>query len=498
MSLSNYRPQLLLMPMLLSAVFLPVVVAFSEEQIRTWTSYEDTVLQAAFVSADDTTVTLDRRDGSKQVTIDQSRLIFEDQSYIAGAKIMHDASSRTDAWPARTSPSSKEVTRIDAKRFRSEHFEFLCELETSEEFVAEAVGYFEGTLAAVRALPIELRAQPPESWERFVTTFAATETLGKMLQGMPRVHPAESLMAAYFAEHRQIVVSHDVIDGRSREGLMTLKLKEDYGVLVHEIMHQVIDGSLEILPFWLSDGLAEYLALIPQSGGGFRFSEAEAGLRKVLETRYSADVQEIIHPADLLAPPEKFKWPNDLDAHRSALLVVYYLLVLEDKQPVTGDNGLAKSVRALRAVDDRAWALVDEYNKAVKANQPALAAYRKAVEQFKGQAEAYNKRIDAATSGSPALIEGGEPGGRVVVGGGAPLAPPVPPKAPVLPDILNHRRDKPLNVAAMGIQFVSEAILRGRSPERFATDLKAAYQEIGIPVTIRASASQRAPVKEGR
>jgi len=232
---------------------------------------------------------------------------------------------------------------LDAKRFRSEHFEFFCELETSGEFVAEAVGYLEGTLAAVRALPIELRARPPQGWERFVTTFAATETLEKMLQGVPRMHPAESPMAAYFPEHRQIVVPYDVIDGRSREGLMTLKLKEDYGVLIHEIMHQVIDGSLEILPFWLTDGLAEYLALIPQSGGEFRFSEAEAGLRNALGTRYSADVQEIIHPVDLLAPPGEFRWPNDLAAHRSALLIVYYLSVLEDKQPVTGDNALAKA-----------------------------------------------------------------------------------------------------------------------------------------------------------
>jgi hypothetical protein len=465
--------------------------AEDKNEIRTWTSYEGTVLTASFVSSDGTDVTLDRRNGSDPVTIPIERFTFEDQVFVAGMEALQRGASPAVAWPDKVAIPAIQVVKKHARDFVTENFSFLCELDTGEEFVQEAATYFEGTLAAIRALPFDLRAEPPAGWQQFVVTFGQRTSIEDLIAAGPRPHPAQPLLAGYIGEHRQIVVPYDSIEGRTREGLPGLKLREDFGLLIHEITHQVIDNTLTILPYWISDGLAEYMSVVPMKDGAFHFSrtEVEARLKKVLKDRYSQSSLEIMHPRDLMHPLSGKVWTNDVDGQIAALLTVYYLIHLQN--PDSPGESITTAVHILRTIDDRAWDLIEEYNTALEDATPAIEKYRGDLERYQKKVLAYNKRVNAVRQGKPVLVEGsGAEGGRVVVGGGL-TAPPVAPTLPKLPDILEHRRAKALEVGDFSLPLTVRALLKGRSYEQFADDMKAAYAEIGLTVAIRPAEAKR-------
>jgi hypothetical protein len=337
----------------------------------------------------------------------------------------------------------------------------------------------------VRALPFDLRADPPVGWERFVVTLAHRESFERLIAKGARPHPKEDLMAAYIGEYRQIVVPYDSIEGRTRDGLPGLKLNEDFGVLIHEITHQVTDNALAILPYWFSEGLAEYMSVVPMKDGAFHFSraEVEARLKKVLKGRYQQDSLEIMHPRDLMHPLEGKPWANDVDGHFSALLTFYYLIHLQN--PDSEGKSITVALRTLRAIDDEAWELITAYNEALEKSAPAIDKYRADMDRYRKQAQAFNERLDAVKQGKPVLVDGGKgEGGRVVVGGGL-TAPPMVPSMPEGPDILKHRRAKALSVGGFSLPLTMKALLDGRSYEQFADDMKAAYAEIGLSISIR-------------
>lgn len=463
----------------------PLQAEDEKNEIRTWTSYEGTALTASYVSSDDKNVTLDRRNGSEPVTISIERLKFEDQVYVVALKALQTKPVTSVKWPDKIAVPAIEVTRKDERNFDTENFSFLCELATSEEFVKEAATYFEGTLAAVRALPFDLRANPPKGWQQFVVTLGERATFDNIVSTGPRPHPAQRLLAGYFGEHRQSFVPYDSIEGRTRDGLPGLKLNEDFGVLIHEITHQVGHNALTVLPYWFSEGLAEYMSVVPMKDGAFHFSRAEtaARLKKVLKSRYQLSSPELMHPRDLMDPKQGKAWGNDAGGHVAALLTVYYLVHLQD--PDAEGKSIADAVRLLRAVDDEAWRLLSEYNDAIEAATPIIEKFEKDRERFRKQVAAYNKRLDAVREGKPVLVEGGGgEGGRVVVGGGLG-APPVAPKMPTVPEILKHQRDRPLEVAGFSLPMAVNILRNGRSYQQFADDMKAAYAEIGIAVSIR-------------
>lgn len=473
-----------------SAMLSPLNAADSslKPEIRTWTSYEGKVLTAAYVSSDGKKVTLDRRNGSDPVTIDIERLKFEDQVFVAGMEAGRKLSGSAADWPETVAIPDVQVTQKTTRNFETANFSFLCELDTSEEFVKEAAVYFEGTLAAVRALPFDLRADPPPGWERFVATLAQRESFESLIADLPRTHPSENLMAVYIGKHQQIVVPYDSIEGRTRDGLPGLRLNQDSGVLIHEITHQVTSNAVAILPYWLSDGLAEYLSVVPIRDGAFHFSrqDVEARLKQVLEERYQQTSLEIMHPRDLMDPLEGKTWANDTGDNLAGLLTCYYLIYLQN--PDFEGKTMTAAVRTLRAIDDRAWELISAYNEALDKTAPAIEKYRADMERFRKAAQAYNKRLDAVREGKPVLVEGSGGGdGRVVVGGGI-TSPPVAPSKPEVPDILKHRRNDALSIGDFSLPMTTEVLLDGSSYDQLAEDMKAAYAEIGLSISVRPAA----------
>ena len=465
-------------------------------EIRTWTSYEGTVLTASYVSSDDKTVTLDRRNGSEPLSIPIERLKFEDQVFVAGMKALETQaqpqtnSATLGSWPDKVAIPAFEVDKKNVRNFLTKNFSFLCELDTSEDYVKEAAAYFEGTLAAVRALPFDLRADPPAGWEQFVVTVGQRASFEGLIAEGARPHPAQRLMAAYLGDHQQLVVPYDSIEGRTREGLPALRLNEDSGVLIHEITHQVTNSSLSLLPYWLSDGLAEYMSLVPMRDGAFHLSrtEVEARLKAVLKDRYGQSSPEIMHPRNLMDPLSEKTWANDVDGHVAVLLSVFYLIHLQ--HPNAEGKSITTAISTLRAIDDRAWKLISDYNTALDEATPVIEKYRTEFARFKKEAQAYNKRVDAVLAGKPVLVEGGKgAGGRVVVGGGL-TAPPVKPSLPKLADILKHQREKPLEVGDFSQSLAVKALLGGSSYQQFADDMKAAYAEIGLSVSFRPVSEQ--------
>jgi len=464
--------------------------------LRIWTNNVGAETRASLITFDDKTVTVDRKDGSNLMTMAISKLSFEDQAFLAGVKAFRDPGAQGKAWPGQTfAPVVNVVAMAEDRRYQSAHFDLLSEHEASPEFLGAAVSVLEGTLAAINALPFEIRAVPPTGLERFATVFNAPDNLKARIANRYRIHPEEPHHGAYLGRQGVLLASYAAFGGvvSGNQVVLDPDLETDESTLIHELSHQLMDGMLRTFPHWFNEGLSEYLALIPHSGGNFRFDEAEAGLKAALQNRYHAEAPEMIHPRDIITMDNPSPWDTSLDGYRSSVLLIYYLIHLENG---TKGESVAKMIRTMRAIDDRAWGLIAEYNDAVKEFGPKSDEYNAAIERYNNEIEAYRKQMATNGVGSPVRVGGGKAGdGAPVVVGSINRVRPVMPERLVVPDILQHRRNgKPVDIASFSGALSMQAIMQGRSYDQLAADIVRGYERIGITVTMRAPKSAKPQV----
>ncbi len=454
--------------------------------VRVWTNNIGEETKASLITFDDKKVTLDRKDGTNLVTIAIPKLSFEDQAFLAGVKAFRATDASTKTWPGKTfAPVVNVVALPEGRRYQTEHFDLLSENEADREFLEAAASVLEGTLAAIEALPFDIRPKPPTGLERFATVFNAPDNLKARIVDRFRVHPEEPRHGAYLGRQGILLASYTGFGGVKVDDRVTLDptLDPDTSTLIHELSHQIMDGMLRTFPHWFNEGLSEYLAMIPQSAGNFRFDEAEAGLKTALKDRYHAEAPEMIHPRDIMTMDNPSPWDTSLDGYRSTMLLIYYLIHLEN-----GKKGepVAKMIRTLRAIDDRAWGLIAEYNAAVKEFGPKSEEYNAAIDRYNKEVNAYRKQAATNGVGSPVRVGGGEAGdGAPVVVGSIGTVRPVMPKRLEIPDVLQHRRDgKPVDIASFSGSLSMQAIMQGRDYDQLAAAIVRGYERIGITVTI--------------
>ncbi|MDA0813503.1 MAG: SHD1 domain-containing protein [Verrucomicrobia bacterium] len=333
---------------------------------RVWTDTQGRKLTAQLLGIESQKARL-RLASGKESQVDLEKLSPEDLHYIQQWKAQRP---ERITWPEEIDVREKvTVTPVredaDAREFvyRTEHFEFHSDEKIAGSLIKDFSLAFEATLAAIAALPLNLKPEPPQGHfqigDRF-DYYAAGGLIGTA--------------GVYVPLERHILVPMDGLNLK-RVGSELRKNNSDYdnSTLIHEITHQVMHDWLKHMPTWMLEGLSEFMSSLPYANGKFRFGESarKNGIRAAL-TRWEGGRQTSysILPAETLFSVNSRQWNQTSGNaatmnYSSSMLYVYYFMHLAGR-------GEGEDIRAFAGAIDQAKPSVAPY---LKEFDTALRAY---------------------------------------------------------------------------------------------------------------------------
>ncbi|MEM7147663.1 MAG: hypothetical protein AAF591_21335, partial [Verrucomicrobiota bacterium] len=247
---------------------------------RTWTSSYGKAIEGELVGFDGETVELKLADG-RMSKFKVSLLSEDDQLFLREWKEHAPPEPVNREWPevVEVDVSLDDIVIVEEVRekeryvYRSPHFEFVANARLSKSVVREFSRVFEGTLEAVRALPINLDPKPPEDgfWDvklyktrdQYLKDGGPPGSAGVYMGGSGMVKVPLPNLGVEYTGIRYIVDT----DKTNR----TLK---------HEITHQVMHEILRYMPVWMVEGFAEFVESMPYSKGKYRFNDVDDAVKE--------------------------------------------------------------------------------------------------------------------------------------------------------------------------------------------------------------------------
>ncbi len=480
----------------------------AEHPVRLWKSSDGKAIEASLIQADRTAVILKLRNG-REATVPLERLSEADRQHV-GDLVAAGSGLRVGTMPAETKIDPNLPAEGGPKTYTTAHFTFECETEVTKAFISEASRVFEGTLEAVRALPLGLDPKPAEGETRFRTLFLERGTFenefNKNRTEPETANPGSGASVAppgagtdnvanvagvYIPKRKEVLVPYTSLGVSMSGSKVSLRRGSDTSTLIHEVTHQVMHEWLPVMPLWLGEGLAEYLSALPYQNGRFEFKNAVAGLKEALREDYRIEEGEevTIYLPHKLVDLSNAGWSGVPMDYLSAMMLTYYFVHLD--QPEKPCATLAGYLSLLRQSKEDVEKHISEHNRAVKefeakrvAFNEEVGKYNALVTTYKGEVDAYNERV---TTYNTQLRNGVPEGGRVKVG--EEPVPPTPPTELVVPEILKADDGQPIDFLAQMKKAARPALFRGRGNEQLDEEVIAAFAGIGIQVAFR-SASQ--------
>jgi hypothetical protein len=340
------------------------------KELRTWTLPDGRTMIGRISGIEDGKVLLMPANGASPVPVLTQALRGTDRAAVdtwvppgrraAGTNV--EITRNPAGWPITVALKEEPAFTVveenrDERRYiyRSDHFEFSSRERLSGKIVLEFSRQFELTYETVAALPLQLDPEAPRGYFKVVlyTTHAQYQAAGgpKKSGGLYRGSTGEVMVPLPALGVERI---GDRWRMQSRGGNQPL---------LHEVTHQVMGPWLTVLPMWLIEGMAEYVAagrcsvrkLTLHSGldNVFAFLREQMGVPD-----RSIDMR---HPQRLMVM-DFDKWQGDLAAsssngiknYYSAMLLFYYFAHLDGDG--TGRNLMAyfKARVASRTPDDDA------------------------------------------------------------------------------------------------------------------------------------------------
>jgi len=459
---------------------------------RTWKSRDGRSLTGQMTALDATAVEVRLSRGGKPIKVALNLLSDEDLAYVEEWR-GQGYGIRVERWPDEFRPmlnfTAKELPRDagGAWAYATPNFRYLCDAPLAASLIHEYAKAFEATYQAIRELPLQLNPSPPEG-KFVVRLFREREDYLKA--GGP-----QGSSGVYVIKSREILVPMDALGVRDVGKRVAIDRRSyDAGTLVHEITHQVMHEWLEVLPVWLVEGLAEYLAAVPFANGRFDFRGMDQELLKYLEAEYRLQVVakgptpvDMVVPEDLMALTHQ-QWSAALAGggsaalnYRSSLLLVYYLIHLDGK----GDG--TSIVAYLQQAREKQGALkefVQAYNQAVSDYNSGLAAYNESVRNYNQELVDFRKRVDTYNQRVRVYndqLGRSVPEAELIDVGPDPGLPPEPPLKPELPKILaEHPEGGGVIDLSRAEVEARRAIYRSRDPSQLWSDLERAFAAKGL------------------
>lgn len=319
-----------------------------------------------------------------------------------------------------------EVVSEDEKEskfvYRTQHFEFTCEGKLTQALLRDVARNFEATYELVKALPWGIVPEPEEG-DHFRALLVRSRVHYEE-QGVPK-----NSGGVYFRSRKLFIIPFENLGIRPLGKSYTKAADFNPDTLVHELTHQMMHGSLNLLPTWVTEGTAEYTESLPLRLGVFRVSAAKNGLKDYISTKRSKNGGGFVpFPLETIFNITPEEWSETLaknpDASRrlyfTAFLLVNYFMHLDGK----GDGALfAKYMRA-------------------------IAKARRQIEEFKSGRKAFKENSGA-------------------IGNAA--------ARPQQPDILSSVEKR-----AEFEKSTLEILLNGRTPDELMKQIRNAYRRYGV------------------
>jgi len=261
-------------------------------------------------------------------------------------------------WPRevvlRGTPQVKSVSQ-DARSgqyvYQTDHFEFVCDTALGVDVVRHFARVFEATHLLNCQLPLDLRPVPESLRKLYRTRIFSKDA------DYTAMRKAPGGGGFYSAHDKSMYVPFSSLGVKMEGGRVVLDQSiESNSMLVHEITHQMMNRWVSLLPLWLLEGSAEYVASADFAQGRFSLGRMEERLKQRLRDlggqRKGAAVRcNMLNVAELLMLNHK-SWaagmptPAGHENYASALLLTYYLYHLD-----RGGEG-AGIIAMLRAIEN--------------------------------------------------------------------------------------------------------------------------------------------------
>jgi len=410
---------------------------FGSDEPRVWRDQRGRTLQAALSYVKDGKVMLKLSSG-RDAVVPLEKLSDRDQEYLRTLSEQGLANQVRQMPTETVIDKNVEVIQCAGPKgqppaFLTPHFEFHNEKEVSSAFVNEASRIFEGTYQAISDIPLGLNPSAPNGATRFQVFFQTDSSFRDTLNSSTSLRDARNIAGVYIPGLKGVFVPYSQLGVKMSGRKVSLRKASDTSTLIHEITHQLMRDWLPIMPLWMVEGMAEYISSVPYQNGRFDFKNSERGFKRALEKRGIDKSIILPDPAKFLRMKRGIKTGGD---YADALVYVYYFMHLD--RPEAPGASLAAYFQLLGEGRDNTQKLVAEFNEAVDAYNQDVRAYNEALTQFRNQsaiykreAEEYNGKIKRYNH---LVKQGIDPRGKVEIG--EEPQTPVPPKEPVVPEIL--------------------------------------------------------------
>ncbi|TSA33499.1 MAG: hypothetical protein D4R65_07530 [Verrucomicrobiaceae bacterium] len=318
-----------------------------------------------------------------------------------------------------------EVISEDEKEskfvYRTQNFEFTCEGKLTQALLRDVARNFEATYELVKALPWGIVPEPEEG-DRFRALLVRSKVHYEE-QGGPK-----NSGGFYSGARKMFIIPFENLGIKPLGKSYTKASDYNSDTLVHELTHQMMHSSLNLLPPWITEGTAEYTNSLPLRLGMFRVSAAKTGLKDYvnsMKTRKGGVPNP--YPIDKMFEITPEEWNATLEktpeaSHRmyfTAFLLVNYFMHMDGK----GDGALF--VKYMRTI----------------------ARARQQIEDFKSERKAFKQK--SGESGKAAR--------------------------PQRPDILASPENR-----AEFEKSTLEILLNGRTTDELTKQIRNAYRRYGV------------------
>jgi hypothetical protein len=337
--------------MILRALLLLTALAgAAHAELRTWALPDGRTLNARISGIEDGKVLLLPANGNTTVPVFTHQLRGTDRAAVdawvppgrRAPGVNAGITRNPSGWPLTVALKEDPAFIVveenrDAQRYiyRSDHFEFTSRQRLNGRIVREFSRLFELTFETVAALPLRLDPEPPRGYYQvvlFATNAEYTAAGGPKKSG-----------GLYRGSTGEVMVPLPSLGVRKqRAGHWTMENLGDNQPLLHEVTHQVMGPWLTVLPMWLIEGTAEYLAAARYSAAA-RYDAGKLTLHAGPDNLFTFLREQMGVPGraiDLRHPQRLMvmdfdKWQRDLAGrdgiknYYSAMLLFYYYAHLD-------------------------------------------------------------------------------------------------------------------------------------------------------------------------
>jgi hypothetical protein len=274
-------------------------VGAESNPLRAWKNQAGKTFTGSFIRSDGASVWIKPGAGSI-VKVALSELSAPDQKAVEDLTADFSWKLRAVRWPDQVSaPATKPAAPVSTKRtdslheFRTGSFSFLADEPLDPKLVGDFGRVFEASYELMKQLPWEVRPVPADGGQYFRARLMSQRAV--FLKAINQIDkPGTILQGVYRPSEGQIFVPFDSLSLKQDRGAWIAGGEYTNDTLRHELAHEMMHDMLPVLPWFIAEGTAEYVRLIPWDGrGGYAVGRTGSSsvMRKIaVENEFDARV----------------------------------------------------------------------------------------------------------------------------------------------------------------------------------------------------------------